>query len=374
MYSKDQIAVLVEQYIEHKLPDHKLDEVKNLIETDADWKSEYESQFSAHEFVKELGLLGIQDDISKDLAEMKDPTQYPSSKFWIAGAGLIAFGTLLFVTTSLKKDNQKKESEITEIKKIVLDTTSESPQIKILEAEPLSQKIISKNKDQEQTLDLKYSPEIKNMGDEKIELKEFLVQNTPNTSLPDQKENTINPEKTTQKSTTHTDLCINYKPEANFKITPSLFADENGIIEIIPKSGWGNSKVKMNANEFSDKLVFENLKPGTYTIETKNENNCVSVLGNFTVANTNCSPTQEEQFSPLSDRTWKTQLNENLSCDIQIMNKRKEIIFEKSNIKNDFFEWNGNDSKNEMVTTGLYKVFIQYKNGERCLLSLTVFE
>jgi len=379
MYSKEQISELIEQYIEQKLPDHKLSEIKHLIETDEEWKREYESQFSAHEFVKELGFLGIQDDLSKDLAEMKDPTQQTSTKYWLTGAGIVAVGTLLFVTVSL--DKNKPVSENTESKTIILDTTSNSPQIKITDLKlEISKPIVQKTeKEVESISNVEENIQFKNIdlptvSDKKTELNTIQNNNTQTLTTANDIQSKTENKTDLNNTSVKKDICADYKPEIELLITPSTFSEENGSFEIKPKQGWENSKVKVNNGSFSDKLVFENLKAGQYTLESKNSNNCISKLTSVTIPNTNCSPNNDDQFSPNTDRVWKTQLDENQICNVQIMNKRKEIVFEKSNIKTDFFEWDGTNSNNEMVTTGLYKVFIQYKNGERCLLSLTVFE
>jgi hypothetical protein len=167
-----------------------------------------------------------------------------------------------------------------------------------------------------------------------------------------------------------------WHPEATIISTPSPKGENTGRLSVKVPSSISNGPFTFSLHKesnFVNDNHFDNLSIGNYSIYGKDTQGCIYLLGEKTIKETWCIENYQKTFSPDHDPTWLVPIQAGEEAHVKITDKTGSILFDNHGFTTENASWSGNLSTGAPVPAGVYKVFIDYKNGETCIASVTVF-
>jgi len=356
--ASNELSELIDHYISAKLKGEEKAKFETNMAIDTSLFEAVEKQKVIQSLLVESGLNDIRQMMSNDF---KRESQFQKTK-WIGGSLLLlaVTGIGLYMISPLVS-----EKKIVEVKdKVVINNTTASNQtgsLTIKEATNYTKenKIVATNENEEVV-----TAELNNnvVSEEKEITVEKLIQS--NAKLPETDKLVSE-----NANVVIADPCVNFKPKYSIRTSPSVVNKETGKLTVL--SDDKKLTFALNNGKASFNSTFDELGYGSYSLTIKNDDGCLYKDQSIKIAQTYCLVIEKERFSPEVDQeyTWPIVLEAVVS--IKIYNKQMQEI---RNYSTHSTSWDGRNREGQLVDTGLYKIEIVYKSGERCLFNLTVFK
>jgi hypothetical protein len=348
---------LIERYLQGGLSEEERALVDDRIMNDPSFAAEVHLSEQVNHVVAGAMQDMLREKMTNDLAQLDRGNK---TKWWTGGAiALLIVSGAAYMnlkddntseTANLKNNNQEqtyKESVSTQQAGPVA-----SFQAKKYSPSPDNQKVVQ-------------ADTFKNIVIADQAIKEENQQNTPVT------ENTSkDPVPNKEESKDHTVNCkISFHAIAHATCKGEL----KGKIDVDMESITGGSApyaFSMNQTE-SSSGVFSDLGEGKHTVIIRDKAGCTASR-EVMVTGKNCTEKKSVSINPDYGDSWKIQFAEGESGHFSIFNKSGFVIFKGSFGSGELNEWNGTKTSGETAETGLYVCILEYSNGKKETVQITV--
>ena len=111
------------------------------------------------------------------------------------------------------------------------------------------------------------------------------------------------------------------------------------------------------------------LYPGNYSVWLKDNNNCLSKIGNFLVGSKVCD--YDFIFAPDKGERWRVPTKEK-SGTLSIYTKQGMLVYTEDFIEGQEFYWDGHSLNDIPQPMGVYRFILKFKDGEPIVGNVTI--
>lgn len=364
------IYEVIKALFQSKLTPPQEQKLNELLQDDADALRLIQNEQVLHNFVLETEMAEVKNDLEQFMHNQEKPNY---TKIIVASiAGIIFLGTIIyffFAPNTVKNETQKpvfteekivpvtnkdNKKEINDLKPTKQESALEQKQDII---ESTSKHIVEINENpkaqDELSLPLTDSSEHAEIS-KRVSIQEYLPEFTKD-------EKTHIEEKK--------DICADFNPDVNVEIQEMELTDKYATVAV---NGSDNLEYKILPERSYSTDSYYELEPGQYAVFARDESGCETKVKEFSIQKTYCAKEYTKVFSPHRGDAWNVPVAIDEEYSVKIINKDYKEVFMYNSSSEDEPIWNGTDTEGNNVPLGLYKVFISYENGEKCVLNITI--
>jgi len=373
MRSEKDISEWIEAYVTNRLSDLERKNFETRLQTDPELQGAVEREQLLHRFLLEKELYDIRQTMAGEIQKIERRATL-QKYVAIAAVILLAAGAAYFYVNSLTNKS------LSRISKVQIPGESQ----KNIKREPIGEELDEHVTDPSTDGTVPHSEHEKGENERKYSpLKEQqLLMDTSNknplgleigkeaensSKLFSKEDSAFSPGK---------DPCGNGQLKASFTTKASQKNQKTGVIQIKLYNYVSGSVLYAldPGGEFVKEPYFEHLASDKYSVYAKEESNCVYLLGVTYVRETWCVDEYPKTYSPNYDAPWILPIGEGEATSVIIKDKTGSIVFDWAAPFAAETTWTGATKTGGQAATGLYKVFINYQNGETCVASVTLFQ
>jgi hypothetical protein len=349
-----EIYEYIDRYLQGELSEIELQQFKEKLQSDQEFKSIVEAQELAHEVL-------VYNELSKLKARMRDDLKQTKNGFGNWGKVLVI--SAVAITGSLLTYTYLHKTESSSEKKTVQqEIKSQDTQ------QPENQEIKNESLDQKHSIRVPESntaaPVVKDSSENDIKENHPVENPTekkgPVSNSSDKEPTFAYPLKEPEISTKVN--CDVVHMFAEVRVDYGFKGQEEATIIIDPhsvKGGSGPYVYALDNSDFQIESRFTGIKDGKYQLKIKDHNNCISTLKKEVVVKI---PVKEidEAFVPSQGETWKFPIKENANAEITIVSKAGTVVYSASIMNGHPAEWDGRSNAGVELETGNYYFVIKY--------------
>jgi len=371
----NQTFELIEKYLRGELSASEKAMVEDKIKQDSSFAEEVEESAFVDQVIIGAGLEMLREKITKDIAQL-DQKKKRRVKWSVAGLlvliGCVA-GYFFVKEANWEKripKNVPADEHFIENDNKNLNTANKGKAKKETNATMVKKKAFILKKEKLSAIEakdsLKYVPLFDTVPMQKNQ--ETLVRIPPVQAI----EGKLDTIASLSQPTPFQNNCV-----LSFQATPqsTCRGEQNGSIQIAKQTlsggqapytfSLGESGIKSGTGEFS------NLAEGTYIVHVSDKTGCSSSQEVY-VSSKSCQSKQAFSINPDYGEIWKIPYDKEKSGIFTILNRTGHTVFRASFGNEASSEWNGTDMRGVVVKTGLYICILQYRDGKKANLQITV--
>jgi hypothetical protein len=346
-----EIYEYIDRYLQGELSEIELQQFKEKLQSDQEFKSIVEAQELAHEVL-------VYNELSKLKARMRDDLKQTKNGFGNWGKVLVI--SAVAITGSLLTYTYLHKTESSSEKKTVQqEIKSQEPQAENLE---IPNESLNQKKPITVPETAKSAPVVKDSSDikENHPVENPTEKKGPVSNSSDKEPTFVYPLKEPEISTKVN--CDVVHMFAEVRVDYGFKGQEEATIIIDPhslKGGSGPYVYALDNSDFQIESRFTGIKDGKYQLKIKDHNNCISTLKKEVVVKI---PVKEidEAFVPSQGETWKFPIKENANAEITIVSKAGTVVYSASIVNGHPAEWDGRSNAGVELETGNYYFVIKY--------------
>ena len=372
MKSDIDILKTIDDYLDGALTAAESDAVEARIAQDSDFAALVEETKEVNDALHFSGLASLREKIGADIKHVNHPRKSNSGLKYGLTALILAGGlTTFFVSTDAEKEDKKttfnlekeqKQTNITD-KKSFPDTRNKNSTEK---REPLTIAPNQKEKQQD-TKEIKQQLPLQVKDTIFTTHRDTLSEKQPKTEEELPSTTVVAPAIDFVDNPVPVEVICNHS--FIIKTTPSCKEKNTGKLSITPSED-GVYKFNLLKQRANDNGIFTNLTTGKYTIEIKENEGC-SYIKEAEIGEKWCPLNESYSFNPNYGEKWNIVHEANDSGTFMIYSASGKLIY-NGNFGNGEGYWEGIDSQGGIVPMGNYLAIINYNDGKKEKVELTV--
>ena len=375
MNSQDEIVAIIDTYLNNGMSEEERFAFEEKINQNEILAAKVSEMRLTNEAIYYASLAELKNTIGKDIKNIKykEPYNWKKASFISIASLALLSGIITYVVTNNANVEQGKTDQKNSIKEINKSSLHENgtdvshEKITIDEKahsnhtsqKTIESKLIQKDNLPTQKSILHTDDNLKNIGI----TKSADVENKVNTNLTDLSvKKIVTPEAKEDKIICDKSFKINTDASCKLK--------ETGSIYIIPDDAYSYTFHVDIKTASGSKGVFSNMAAGVHEVLVTYGKEC-TYTKKVTISEIWCAMNNSYSFNPDYNEKWILIYETGASGTFTIFDKSGKDIY------NNVFgsgneEWNGNDRQGMSVTVGIYVAFINYSDGRKEKVELTI--
>jgi hypothetical protein len=359
-----EISLLIDDYLNNRLDISNTLAFEERLANDKELNEKIEEQIMINEAIHFAGLAQLRESIGNDLNKI--PYNKTNLKPWIyTSIGILAIaGFTYFFINENHKDRSKDIK--TEIKTTFKKDTSSTPKninTPVIEIVPttksseiiVKEKLVVNNKKSNIVKDI---PIPEKLTTNNTTFKDVIKPVNEKTITPILSESPITPKEIVCNNTLNNTSTASCKQEATGSIKLNLTNKASATFEI-------KELRKSNKNG-----IFTNIEAGIYTIFVKDEFNC-EYTKKISISEKWCSINKNFSFAPFYGEKWNIVYDKEDFGKYSIFDQMNKLV-KNGEFGTDNIEWDGKSNNYEALPTGLYRAIIDYSDGKKEIVEITI--
>jgi hypothetical protein len=372
---QDEILAIIDAYLTNGMSEEERFAFEEKMNQNEILAAKVSEMRLTNEAIYYASLAELKNTIGKDIKNVKykEPFNWKKASYISIFSLAILSGIITYVVTNNTNVEQEKTDQENSIKEINKDslqkngTNASQEKINVNEKahsnhtyqKTIESKLIQKDNLPTQKSILHTDDNLKNIGI----TKSADVENKINTNLTDLSvKKTVTPEATEDKIICDKSFKINTDASCKLK--------ETGSIQIVSDAAYSYTFQVDIKTASGSKGIFYNMAAGVYEVLVTYGKEC-TYTKKVTISEKWCALNESYSFNPDYNEKWAFNYENGASGTFTIFDKQGKNIYSNT-FGSGNEEWNGNDRQGMSVPVGIYVAFLNYSDGRKEKVELTI--